>query len=164
MSLWQQWLWLKSNHGEKSLKVPFTIYADLERLLIKQQSCQNNPNKSYTERQAIHEPCGYALSLICSFDKTKNKHNFYRKRDYIKRFFSDLKELGTKTVNYEEKEILPLIDNENKFYEEEKECYICQKEFCYDKNEKKKFRIYQKVGDHCHYTGKFRGAAQSICS
>ena len=26
---------LKYNHGEKSLKVPFTIYADLECLLIK---------------------------------------------------------------------------------------------------------------------------------
>ena len=26
-------------HGEKSLKAPFTIYADLECLLIKQQSC-----------------------------------------------------------------------------------------------------------------------------
>ena len=30
---------LKYNHGQKSLKVPFTIYADLECLLIKQQSC-----------------------------------------------------------------------------------------------------------------------------
>ena len=27
---------LKYNHGEKSLKTPFTIYADLECLLIKQ--------------------------------------------------------------------------------------------------------------------------------
>ena len=35
---------LKYNHVEKSLKVPFTIYAGLECLLIKQQSCQNNPN------------------------------------------------------------------------------------------------------------------------
>ena len=35
---------LQYNHGEKSLKVPFAIYADLECLLIKQQSCQNNPN------------------------------------------------------------------------------------------------------------------------
>ena len=56
---------LKYNHGEKSLKVPFTIYADLHCLLIKQQSCQNNPNESYTERKAMHEPCGYALSLVC---------------------------------------------------------------------------------------------------
>ena len=118
---------LKYNHGEKSLKVPFTIYADLECLLIKQQSCQNNPNESYTERKAMHEPCGYALSLVSLFDKTKNKYNFYRGRDCIKRFCSDLKELGTKIVNYERKEMIPLTDNENKYYEEQKECYICQK-------------------------------------
>ena len=42
---------LKYNHGEKSLKTPFVIYADLECLLIKQQSCQSNPNESYTERK-----------------------------------------------------------------------------------------------------------------
>ena len=59
---------LKNNHGEKSLKTPFVIYADLECLLIKQQSCQNTPNESYTERKAIHEPCGYALFLVSSFD------------------------------------------------------------------------------------------------
>ena len=41
---------LKYNHGEKSLKVPFTTYADLECLLIKQQSCQDNPHDSYTEK------------------------------------------------------------------------------------------------------------------
>ena len=57
-----------------------------------------------------------------------------------------------------------LTDNENKFYEEHEKCHICQKEFCYDKNEEKKFKIYQKVRDHCHYTGKFRGAAHSICN
>ena len=37
------------------------------------------------------------------------------------------------------------------------------KRFCYNKNEKNNFKIYQKVRDHCHYTGKFRRAAYSIC-
>ena len=155
---------LKYNHGEKSLKVPFTIYADLECLLMKQQSCQNNPNESYTERKAMHEPCGYALSLISLFNSNENKHNVYRGRDCIKRFCSDLKELTSKIINYEEKEMIPLTENENKFYEDQKECYICQKEFCNDKNEIKKFKIYQKFRDHCHYTGEFRGAAHSICN
>ena len=55
---------LKYDHGEKSLKTPFVIWADLECLLIKQQPCQNSPNESHTERKAMHEPCGYSLSLI----------------------------------------------------------------------------------------------------
>ena len=41
---------LKYNHEEKSLKPPFAIYADLECLLLKQQSYRNNHNESYTER------------------------------------------------------------------------------------------------------------------
>ena len=43
---------------------------------MKQQSYQNNSNKSYTERKAIHEPCGYSLNLVCSFD-----YSFYRGND-----------------------------------------------------------------------------------
>ena len=101
---------LKYNHGEKSLKIPF---------VIKQQSCQNNPNESYTERKAMHEPCGYALSSISSFDSRENKRNFYRGKDCIKRFCGDLKELGTKIINYKEKEMILLTDKENKYYEEQ---------------------------------------------
>ena len=29
-----------------------------------------------------------------------------------------------------------LTDNENKYYEKQEKYHICQKEFCYDKNEK----------------------------
>ena len=41
---------LKYSPGDKSLKAPFIIYADLECLLKKEQFCQNNPENSYTER------------------------------------------------------------------------------------------------------------------
>ena len=34
--------------------------------------------------------------------------------------------------------MMQLTDKENKFYEEQEICNICQKKFCYDKNEKKK--------------------------
>ena len=40
--------------------------------------------------------------------------------------------------------MIPLTDNEDKFYNEQEECHICQKEFCYDKNEKKRNLNYTK--------------------
>ena len=112
----------------------------------------------------MHEPCGYSLDLVSLFDSKQNKRSFYRGRDYIEKFCEDLKELATKVINYEEKEMIPLTDSENKFYEEQDVCHICQNKFCYDKNEKKKFKSCQKIRDHCHYTGKFKGAAHSICN
>ena len=41
---------LKYNYGEKSFKAATTIYADLVCLLEKMHSYQNNPEKSYTEK------------------------------------------------------------------------------------------------------------------
>ena len=40
----------KYNHGEKSMKVPFIIYADLESLLEKMSTCHNNPKNSSTTK------------------------------------------------------------------------------------------------------------------
>ena len=41
---------LKYNHREKSMKVPFIIYTDLESLLEKISTCHNNPKKSPTTK------------------------------------------------------------------------------------------------------------------
>ena len=43
-------------------------------------------------------------------------------------FCSDLKELRTKTIHYEQKEMkITLTDNENKFYEEQEKCHMSTK-------------------------------------
>ena len=67
-------------------------------------------------------------------------------------------------VNLEEKEMIPLTHREQVDYESSKSCHICRKKFCIDRSHKKKFRKYRKVRGHDHYTGKFRGAAHSICN
>ena len=135
---------LKCSLGDKSLKAPFTIYADLECLLKKEQSCQSNPKNSYTQTKAKHKPLGHSLSLICSFDETKNRHNFFRRKDCIKRFCNDLKELATEIINYEEKEITLLKDQEITLYESQKVCHICKQKFCNDKNKKSEYAPYHK--------------------
>ena len=67
-------------------------------------------------------------------------------------------------INYEEKEMIPLNDEEIKSYENQEVCHTCKDGFCIDKNEKSEFKLYHKFRDHCHYTGKFRGAAHNICN
>ena len=121
---------LKYNHGEKSLKAPFVIYFDNEVFLLKINSC--------------------------FFDSTKNKNGYFRGEDCIKRLCEMFIELALEIINYEENEMIPLIDEDIKFYEEQKNCHICKEGICDDENDKNKVR------DHCHYTEKFRGAAHSI--
>ena len=50
---------IKYNQGEKSIKSPFIIYADLECLLEKMNTCYNNPEESSTTEINKHTPSGY---------------------------------------------------------------------------------------------------------
>ena len=61
------------------------------------------------------------------------------------------------------KEMIPLTYEENKSYKEQEACHICEEKFCMDKDDEN-YKNKRKVKDHCHYTGKFRGAAHSKCN
>ena len=147
---------IKYNHGEKSMKVPIIIYADLKCLLEKMSTCINNPNESSTTKINKHTPSGYSIFTSSSFDESRNKLNYYRGKDCMKKFCKDLKEHATRIINYEKKKIIPLTKEEKINYNDQQICYICKKEF--DKSDKK----HHKVRDHCHYMGKYRGAAHNI--
>ena len=127
----------KYNHGEKSLKVAHVIYMDLECLLIKTQSSQNNPEESYTERSAIHEACDYLIDLVTSYDPNKNKHIFDRGKYCTKNLCKDLREQAMEIINFEEKEMTPLTDDEIRYYENRKYCHICRGKRCNDIEDKK---------------------------
>ena len=53
---------LKYNQGEKSIKSPHIIFADLEFLLEKTNTCNNNPEKSSTKKIIIH--CLHTVHFI----------------------------------------------------------------------------------------------------
>ena len=118
---------IKHNHGEKLLKAPFIIIADLECILPKTSSCQNNPEKFYTERKAKHEFSGYSLITCCSFDKSKNEQSYCRGKDCMERFSKDLKNQAIKVINYEKKEMILLTNDKKKLSGKYKLCYICKK-------------------------------------
>ena len=151
---------LKHSHGEKFMRAPFAICADLESLLEKMNTCHNNPEKSSTTKVNKHTAFSYSLFTHCSFDATKHKLDYYKNKNCMKKFCLDLREHATEIVNYEKKEMIPLIKEEKKMHNKQKVGYICKKRFSTDNNNKK----YHKVKDHRHYTGKYRGAAHDICN
>ena len=94
---------LKYNQGEKSVKVPFVIYADLESLIEKMNTCHNNPEKSSTTKINKHTPSGYLLFTQCSFDTTKNKLDYCRGTNCMRNFCLDLGQHVTKIAKNNKK-------------------------------------------------------------
>ena len=54
---------LKFQNHFKKLPIPFAIYADFECFTFPVNSCQPNPNKSFTQSYQQHEPSGYCLYI-----------------------------------------------------------------------------------------------------
>ena len=102
----------KIQSWRKVYESSFFIYVDLECLLEKMSTCMNNPNESYTTKIIKHTPSGYSTFTSCSFDESKNKLNYYRGKDCMKKFCKDLRIHATKIINYEKKKIIPLTPEE----------------------------------------------------
>ena len=82
---------LKYNFGEKPMKAPFIICADLESLLEKMSTCYDSPEKSSTTKINKHTSSGYSLFTHCSFDETKNKFSYDKGKNCMKNVCLDMK-------------------------------------------------------------------------
>ena len=79
----------------------------------------------------------------------------------MKKFCESLREHAKNIIDFEKKILLPLTKEELKSYQYTKVCQICGKRIL---RKLSKSIHYWKVRDHCHYTGKCKGAAHIICN
>ena len=149
---------LQYKHGKKSLHIPHIIYADLECLLRTIESCQPNPNDSYILKRNVHIPSGYALHLVRYYDQNLMTH--YRGTDCMQTFVRAIKAMAMMIANIKERRPIRLTDDEMDSYNRSKYCHICKRTF----SKEEPNHNYQKVRDHCYYTGKYRGTAHRKCS
>ena len=150
---------LKFKNFVHSEKAPFTIYADFESLIKPLDVCDPDPNKSYTKKYQKHEPVSFCY-YIKSFNESVYRS---RLRSYIKSKEEDPDAMDT-FINWLESDVKEIakLGNEKMIITEEEEeqfnkasdCWICRK----------KVNIQDKVRDHCHYTGCYRGPAHNICN
>ena len=120
---------VRYHHGVKSMRVPFVMYADLESLLKKMDTCINDPEKSSTTKINKHEICGYSLITHCSFDEKKNDIDYYRGKYCLKKFCQDLKKQAKLIIDCEKKEMIELTVEEQYRHDNKKVCFICKKPF-----------------------------------
>ena len=143
--------YIKYSKGQYQLKVPFTMYVDFESLLTK-------PSEEEKKRGIVnvHEPSGWCIKSEFAHGEVDNPIKMYRGKDCVEEFCKHVvSEANRLHRSFPEKPMEPLTSKQIKAHSEVKVCHICLEGF------KIKDR---KVKDHCHYTGKYRGATHSNCN
>ena len=142
-----------------SEKAPFAIYADYESLIKPIDNCEPDPNISYTNKYQKHEPVCFTY-YIKSFNESvyKSKLKFYVKEkeedpDPVDIFIKWLEE-DVKKISELGNQKMIITEEEQEQFNQASDCWIC----------KKKLNLEDRVRDHCHYTGRYRGAAHNKCN
>ena len=150
---------LKFKHYYRSMRVPFVVYADFESFLKPIDACQPNPTESFTNKLQKHTPSSFCYHIKC-FDDSLYKQDpvtFTTESEYddVAKIFVDMLEQNIKSI-YQRFKFVKKMEfgvREKKLYDSATTCHICEEELGEDR-----------VRDHCHLTGKFRGAAHSECN
>ena len=122
-------------------------------------TCSPNPEESYTYNYQKHEPSGFCLYIKGIDPNILFEPILYTKTnstdDIPAIFVSKLEKVTNKIYQdfYCRPIPLKLTKKEQESINRAKICHFCKKELLTDK-----------VRDHCHFTGKYRGAAHNSCN
>ena len=138
----------------KQLPVPFKSYADFECNLRDVESYEG----SYTKKNHEHVPCSFAYKILCIDNKFSKPIVVYRREnaayEFIKAILKEYKNCKKVIKKHFNKNLI-MSKEEEHLFQQSNSCSICEKLIDNDD---------EKVRDHCHITGKFRGAAHWGCN
>ena len=143
-------------HHNRSIKVPFVVYADFEAFTKEIKTIPQNDRVAFTQKYQRHQPSGFCYKIVgqnikrCVLFRAAKNEDVSRK--FVEMLEEDIKKIFQQ-FNFSKKMVIS--PQEQKDFLNAEFCWICQKKF--KKDEKK-------VRDHDHFTGKFRGAAHNKCN
>ena len=146
---------IRFKNYSKQVPVPFKIYADFECILEKVDCdiIECDSNISYTRKYQDHIPCSFAYKVVCIDNKFSKKVVLYSGKNAVNKFIkSILSECNycRKVIKKHFNKNLIMSAKEEERFQLSNICWICNKLFAVADN---------KVRDHCHVSGKYRGAA-----
>ena len=137
----------------------FIVYADFESFTPQLSTCQPNPEKSDTNQYQKHIASGFCYHIKC-FDDTlysQQPVTFVKELsdDDVAQMFFDTLEKNIKDIYKKIKfpKDMIMTRHDELVYDNSTNCHICNEELGEDR-----------VHDHCHLSGKFRGAAHEVCN
>lgn len=157
--------YIKFEHVERSMKIPFVVYADFESQLYDVHTCQPDPERSYEYAYNKHSPISVCAYL--HFDEEfqlyaqdlPSEPFIYRGSNAVTELLNFLNKVaeGVSKVYDRDEPLLPLTPEESHQYQTASLCYLCEKPFSEPMTD-------PKVLDHCHITGFYRGPAHNSCN
>ena len=141
----------------RQMNAPFKIYADFECILRESNILEEAVNNSlWTRKYQDHVLCGFGYKIVCVDDRFTKDVVIYRGKDCVNKFISailrEYEYCRDVMKNYFNKNLIMTVEEEEIFQLSNK-CWICNKLFDL---------MDEKVRDHCHVRGKFRGAAHFV--
>ena len=157
---------LQFKNYNRSMRVPFIVYADFESFIKPIDSCLPNGGESYTHKYQKHTPSSFCYYVKCFDDTIYSQEPVVftaeSEDDDVAQIFVDRLEENIKQIykqfKFSKKMIFTKADA--KVYTDATTCHICGGEF----SEGNVKDDNAKVRDHCHLSGKFRGAAHNKCN
>ncbi|XP_047029015.1 uncharacterized protein LOC124636862 isoform X1 [Helicoverpa zea] len=141
------------NYNRKQL-VPFVIYADFETMLERFESCDPDPTKASTVIRQRHVPVAFGYHITCTLDANYNCYVSYRGLDCVSKFVKSIYKDAQRIYDILKNNVPMIYTDENAHdFENAITCHICEH-----------FLFGDRVRDHCHLTGKYRGAAHNYCN
>ena len=162
----------KFKNYERLHDIPFVVYADFECFVKPMETEEKDPTQSYTIQYQSHVPSGFCYTIKCMDESVYQTKTILRTANHKG---EDMGKLFVETLSEDLKPIYKILktpkpmimsESEKDQHRKSDSCYACGIEFKADRvndKTKKKEKII-KCADHCHITGKYRGAACDKCN
>ena len=150
---------LSFKNYNRSMRVPFIVYADFESFIKPIDTCEPNPENSYTKQYQKHTPSSFCYYIKCFDDEVYYQnpvtYTASTENEDVAQIFVNMLEEDVKSIykRFGKPKKMLFGAKEREEFDEATECWICHGELGLDR-----------VRYHCHLTGKYRGAAHNKCN
>ena len=150
---------LSFKNYNRSMRVPFIVYADFESFIKPIDTCGPNPKNSYTKQYQKHTPSSFCYYIKCFDDEVYSQnpvtYTASTENEDVAQIFVNMLEENVKNIykRFDKPKKMIFGAKEREEFDMATECWICHGELGGDR-----------VRDHCHLTGKYIGAAHNTCN